>query len=71
MFATVDFREKPIRPILIDDLTDILVAVHMMGHPTPPSYQVDPAAMPDEETEGTSWEGQARIAGEPSAATFA
>ncbi|PWC03477.1 hypothetical protein DCE94_10555 [Agromyces badenianii] len=26
MFATVGFREKPIRPIPIDDLTDILVA---------------------------------------------
>jgi hypothetical protein len=26
VFATVGFREKPIRPIPIDDLTDILVA---------------------------------------------
>lgn len=26
VFATVGFREKPVRPIPIDDLTDILVA---------------------------------------------
>ena len=44
VFATVGFREKPIRPIPIDDLTDILVAAIDGRMPRAPSRSSAPSS---------------------------